>query len=185
MKKIILALVVVISIVMMAVGCSKATATGPSPINTATTVNTAVVVVSSATATSTATVTPTSTVTLTPMDTPVPTNTPLTMVYVGLYIKSVSGNPSNTANISWSCGGNSVSSNETLPYDYEFSTYSNQSVAITVTAGTAGGVVEADFHLSNIPLVIPIESDPSILYTSQSVPNTNGIEMFFPFSNYY
>ncbi len=146
MKKIILALVVVISIVMMAVGCSKATATGPSPINTATSVNTVVIVAGSATATPTftvtATVTPTFTSTSTETPVIIPTSTPVTQVFVRVLVTDPTNDAAyGLANVAIQCGGYFVpETDQTLPYDNIFTTASDQNITVTASTDTPNSI---------------------------------------------
>lgn len=130
----------------MVVGCSKATATGPTVVIETPTATTAVVI-STATVTETigGTVVPTetpigtvvvATSTATVIPTVVPTATPLTVVYVRVIVE-VASNPliMGSSDINIICGGYAISGMAmTLPYDSTFSSMSNQGVIINTSS---------------------------------------------------
>lgn len=145
MKKIGMFFIAILVIAMATVGCSKATATGPSNVVVIDpTETTTVAVVPTATATETTTVgeTPEGTVvatatnTSTDVPTPAYTATPLTVVYVRVIVE-VSSNPliMGSADINIVCGGYGISGvGMTLPYDSSFSSMSNQGVVINTSS---------------------------------------------------
>jgi hypothetical protein len=147
MKKLVLVFIAILVIAMATVGCSKATATGPSTggiidepyPSTATVTETSTVDVL-VTATSTATETPEGTVvatnTATEVPTPAATATPLTQVYVRVIVENAA-DPliMGSADVSITCGGYVISGvGMTLPYDSSFSSMSNQGVIINTSS---------------------------------------------------